>query len=185
MSNKLTIAISGKSGCGNTTVSKLLARRLKLRLVNYTFHDMAREQGMTFETIMEEAETDSHFDLSLDKKQMQLAKDGNCVLGSRLAIWLLTYAQVKVYLDGSISARAKRIAGRENKDFKLALQETDERDRKDHDRFYKLYAIDNNNYRFADLIVDTERGDKYYVTDTIVKHIEQHGLIHRKNGRFT
>lgn len=182
MSNELTIAISGKSGCGNTVVSKMLAQRLSLKHINYTFHDMAREQGLTFETIMENAETDSHFDLSLDKTQMRLAKGGNCVLGSRLAIWFLVNAQVKVYLDGSLPVRAKRIAQRENKDVKVALHETEERDRKDHDRFYKLYGIDNNKYNFADLIVDTERGDQYYVTDTIVRHIEQRGLLPRKSG---
>ncbi|HEY9053576.1 MAG TPA: hypothetical protein VIO60_02025, partial [Rectinemataceae bacterium] len=31
------IAISGKSGCGNTTVSRLVAKRLERRFINYTF----------------------------------------------------------------------------------------------------------------------------------------------------
>jgi cytidylate kinase len=181
MSNKLTIAISGKSGCGNTTVSNMLARKLNLTLINYTFHDMAGELGVAFETIMQEAKTDSRYDLALDKKQMQLAKSGNCVLGSRLAVWLLVNAQVKVFLEGSLSVRAKRIARRENKDMQIALRETEERDRKDHDRFYKLYGIDNNKYDFVDLIVDTERGDQYYVTDTIAAYIRHHGLIPQKS----
>jgi cytidylate kinase len=180
MSNKLTIAISGKSGCGNTSVSKLLAQRLFLRLINYTFHDIAREEGLTFEEIMDRAEVDSHYDLFLDKKQIDFARGGNCVLGSRLAIWLLTDATLKVYLEASPLARAKRIAGREHKDIDAALAETNERDEKDHNRFYRLYSIDNNKYDFVDLIIDTEKGDQYYVIETIINYLIKNNLIKNK-----
>jgi cytidylate kinase len=177
MSNRLTVAISGKSGCGNTVVSNLVAEKLGLRHINYTFHNIARECGITFEEVMEKAETDSHYDLYLDKRQVQLAHDGNCVLGSRLAIWLLKHAQIKVYLEASLSVRAERIARREQKEIARAYSETDERDRKDHNRFYRLYGIDNDIYDFADLVVDTERGDQYYVTETILTYINDHGLM--------
>ena len=84
----LRIAISGKSGCGNTTVSRLVAARLGLRVVNYTFKDLARDRGMTFEEVCRLAETDPQYDLTIDRMQVQLADQGGCVLGSRLAIWL-------------------------------------------------------------------------------------------------
>ena len=35
------VAISGKSGCGNSTVSRLLSDRLGVQLINYTFRRMA------------------------------------------------------------------------------------------------------------------------------------------------
>jgi cytidylate kinase len=177
MSNRLTVAISGKSGCGNTSVSNLVAEKLGLRHINYTFHSIARECGYTFEEIMEKAETDSHYDLYLDKKQVELAHDGNCVLGSRLAIWLLKRAQIKVYLEASLSVRAGRIARRENKDVTMASRETDERDRKDHNRFYRLYGIDNDIYDFADIVVDTEQGDQHYVTETIIRYVRERGFL--------
>jgi cytidylate kinase len=177
MLSRLTVAISGKSGCGNTTVSNLVADKLGLRHINYTFHSIARECGLTFEEIMEKAETDSHYDLYLDKKQVQLAHDGNCVLGSRLAIWLLKHAELKVYLAASLSTRAERVARREKKDLALAYRETDERDSKDHNRFYRLYGIDNNIYDFADLIVDTEKGNQHFVTETIINYIRDRGLL--------
>ena len=93
MSNEeavLRVAISGKSGCGNTTVSRLVAARLGLRVVNYTFKDLARERGLTFEEICILAETDQQYDRTIDRIQVQLAQEGGCVLGSRLAIWLST-----------------------------------------------------------------------------------------------
>jgi cytidylate kinase len=37
----IKIAISGKSGCGNSTVSRIVANRLGLRLVNYTVRALA------------------------------------------------------------------------------------------------------------------------------------------------
>ena len=38
---EIRIAISGKSGCGNTTVSSLLAERLGVKLFNFTFRQLA------------------------------------------------------------------------------------------------------------------------------------------------
>ena len=45
------MAISGKSGCGNTTVSRLVADRLGLIVINYTFKNLAQDKGMSFEEI--------------------------------------------------------------------------------------------------------------------------------------
>ncbi len=64
----LRIAISGKSGCGNSTVSRLVASQLGLRVVNYTFKDLARDRGMSFEEICILAETDSQYDLTIDRE---------------------------------------------------------------------------------------------------------------------
>ena len=41
---KLRIAISGLSGCGNTTVSKKLSEMLGVRMINYTFRNLAEER---------------------------------------------------------------------------------------------------------------------------------------------
>ena len=47
LNKEVRIAISGKSGCGNTTVSSLLAKTLDITLINYTFRQMAAERNMT------------------------------------------------------------------------------------------------------------------------------------------
>src|SRR5512135_3420239 len=84
----LRIAISGKSGCGNTTVSRLVAESLGLRVINYTFKNLARDSGMSFEELALKAESDPQYDHTIDRMQVDLARMGGCVLGSRLAIWL-------------------------------------------------------------------------------------------------
>ena len=46
LNKDLRIAISGKSGCGNTTVSGMLAKTLGVTLINYTFRQLAAGKGM-------------------------------------------------------------------------------------------------------------------------------------------
>jgi cytidylate kinase len=145
-----------------------------LRFVNYTFHDMASEMGIPFEELLARARTDTSYDISLDEKQKAIALEGKCVLGSRLAIWLLQEHAVTVYLDGTPQVRGKRIAIREKKDPAQAIAETIERDRADHDRFLSLYRIDNDDFSFADLIIDTEEGDQHHVAARILAYLETH-----------
>jgi cytidylate kinase len=171
MSNKLMIAVSGKSGCGNTSVSRIMAKNLGLRFINYTFHNYAEELGIPFEELLARAKTDSSYDLELDRKQIELAREGGCVLGSRLAIWLLKEANLKVYLTASPEKRAERIAKREKRKIVDVLEETIRRDANDRARFLKLYNIDNDDYQFADCIVDTEKGDENYVAERILSQL--------------
>ena len=77
------------------------------------------------------------------------------MLGSRLAIWLLTDADLKVYLAGTPEVRARRIAGREGVPYATALATMNERDTLDRGRYLALYDIDIDDYRHADLVLDT------------------------------
>jgi cytidylate kinase len=172
MSNELRIAVSGKSGCGNTTVSRILADRLGVRLINYTFHDMAAERGISFEQLCLLAETDNQYDRHLDHRQVELAMESSCVLASRLAIWLLEQADLKVYLYASPEMRSRRIAEREGIPWRQSLKDLEARDTRDRNRYLKLYGIDIDEYNFADLVVDTERGDQFYVVEKIIEAFE-------------
>jgi len=165
------IAISGKSGCGNSTVSRIVAKNLGLRVVNYTFKDLARDKGLTFEELSRLAELDPQYDLTIDRMQVQLAQDGGCVLGSRLAIWLLRDIAYTVYLVAPLAVRAARIARRESKDPAVALRETEERDRRDHDRYTRLYGYEVDDFTFAALVVDTEHLDAEGVAQRIVEGV--------------
>ncbi|MEX2445419.1 MAG: cytidylate kinase family protein [Alkalispirochaeta sp.] len=172
----LRIAISGKSGCGNTTVSRLLAQRLGIRLINYTFHTMADEQGVSFDEMCRMAESDDYWDRYLDRKQVERAMEGSCVLGSRLAIWVLQAADIKVYLTAPPEVRARRIQSREGGSMEDVRAATDERDRRDRARYLRLYDIDIDTYQFADFIIDTERYLPEEIVDRIVAEITRRGI---------
>jgi len=169
-SDGLRIAISGKSGCGNSTVSRIVAQRLGLRVINYTFKDLARDRGMSFEDVCRLAETDPQYDLTIDRMQVQLADQGGYVLGSRLAIWLLRDSAFTVYLRAPVEVRAQRIARREGKDVAIALRETEDRDQRDRDRYERLYGYDVDSFDFAHLVVDTEALTQDGVAQEIVDH---------------
>jgi cytidylate kinase len=153
----LKIAVSGKSGCGNTTVSRIVADTLGLTFINFTFRTLARERNIDLEEVLNLAAADDFWDKEVDSRQVALARESKgCVLGSRLAIWMLEEADLKVYLKAREETRAKRIVKREGGRLESVAAFTAERDRQDHGRYLRIYQIDNDRYDFADLVIDTD-----------------------------
>jgi cytidylate kinase len=175
------IAISGKSGCGNTTTSRLLAERLGVRLINYTFRAMAVDRGIPFEEMLRLANEDPAYSLDrlLDNKQIELAREGDCVIGSRLAMWLLPDATLRLYLAGSLEVRAARIQTREGDDIVKKLAFTKERDESDHRRYLQIYGINNDDLSTADMVINTELWKPEAIVEIVVKALERRELNHR------
>lgn len=175
---KFCVAISGLSGCGNTTICTWIANRFNITMINYTFRNLAKEHNMDFETLCQLAEKDDTWDLMLDKKQVELASQESCVVGSRLAIWVIPQALCRVYLEAPLSIRAQRIANREGKNLETITTATYARDEADYKRYKKLYNIDIHNYRDqADVIIDTETLSVEGVGEKIVSWLSTHNFI--------
>jgi cytidylate kinase len=170
----LKIAVSGKSGCGNTTVSKIAADTLGLKFINFTFRTLARERNMDLEEVLDLAAADDFWDREVDSRQLALAREsGGCVLGSRLAVWMLEEADLKVYLRAREETRAKRINQREGGSLEAVAAFTAERDRQDHERYLRIYNIDNDNYDFVDLVIDTDDLDPAQIASLIMAEAEK------------
>ena len=138
MKKDIKIAISGRSGCGNTTISKMTSDSLGLRFINFTFRTLAKEHGLEMEKVLELAMADDFWDREVDKRQVALAREeGGCVLGSRLAIWMLDDADLKVYLKARPETRVQRIINREGGDFEQVSAFTQYRDSQDHERYLR------------------------------------------------
>ena len=173
----MRIAISGKSGCGNTTVSTLVAQELGYSLINFTFRNLAQEKGMDFWDFCRMAEKNDSIDRELDARQVAMAMaEENCVLGSRLAIWVLKEADLKVYLTAEAEVRARRIQKREGGTLDQRLQETVKRDAHDSARYMRIYGIDNSDPSEADLIVDTDGKSPEEVAMLIVEEVRRIGI---------
>ncbi len=178
MNKDLRIAISGKSGCGNTTVSKILADRLGLRFINFTFRSLANERGLSLEEVMPLAAKDDWWDKEVDRRQVELAReDGGCVLGSRLAIWMLKEADLKVYLKADPKVRFERIFKREGGNPVEIAAFTEERDRQDKERYLRIYGIDNDDYSFADIIIDTDTIEPMRISELIMNDLKERNLL--------
>jgi len=176
MSSNIKIAVSGRSGCGNTTVSKMVAEALGLSFINFTFRSLAEERSLDLKEILDLAAKDDSIDREVDTRQVQLARQsGGCVLGSRLAIWMLEEADLKVYLDATPQIRAARIVNREGGNLDEVAAFTESRDRQDHGRYLRIYNIDTDNYSFVDLIIDTGNYNPQQITDMIVEKAKSIG----------
>lgn len=179
LNKEIRVAISGKSGCGNTTVSTLLSQKLGITLINYTFRQLAAEKGLTLQQVIENAKTDDSYDIYTDTHQVELAKETSCVLGSRLAIWMLKEADLKVYLLASDDIRASRILNREGGDIEEIKRFTAFRDSQDSARYKKLYNIDNTDYSAADIVIDTADKNPEQITELIIEELIKKSLISR------
>jgi len=168
------IAISGKSGCGNTTVSRMVADTLDLRMVNFTFRNLAQERGLSLKEVLELAAHDDSLDREVDSRQAEMAREeGGCVLGSRLAIWMLPEADLKVFLSAHPETRAKRIQCREGDSFQCIADFTASRDKQDHERYLRIYNIDNDDYSIADLVIEADNLRPDEITELIISEVKK------------
>ncbi len=170
----MRIAISSKSGCGNTTVSTMLAEKLGYKLINFTFRQMAEERNVDFWTFCAMAEEDDNIDRELDQRQVEMAMaEENCVLGSRLAIWMLKEADLKVYLTAEPQTRARRIQKREGGSLEERIAQTEGRDAHDSARYKRIYGIDNADTSVADLVIATDDKEPEEIVGLIIKKLKE------------
>lgn len=176
---KTIIAISGKSGCGNTSVSEKLSKKIKFKHVNYTFKQLADELNLSFDELLQLSKSNTKYDKILDTKQVAMASGGNSVIGSRLAIWLMKEKAFTVYLNASQETRVKRIMAREGDSYNKTLKYTNNRDLQDAERFKKLYGININNYSFADLIIDVDLLSITEIVDIIITKFNEYNFVNK------
>jgi len=174
MKKDIKIAIAGRSGCGNTTVSKMVADALGLKFINFTFRTLAEEKGIDLKTVLNLAGKDDYWDKEVDSRQVKIARSGGgCVLGSRLSIWMLEEADLKIFLTAKPQTRAERILNREGGDLQEIMEFTAERDRQDHARYLRIYGIDNDKYSFVDMIIDTDEIKPEEISKMIIERAKQ------------
>ncbi|MFZ9519364.1 MAG: (d)CMP kinase [Silvanigrellaceae bacterium] len=181
----MRIAISGHSGCGNTTATTNVGRALGLTIVNYTFRDLAKELGMSFEDLHKEAPDNFIFDYLTDLKCIRAALNENIVLGTRLAAWLME-ADLRIWLHAPLEARARRINKRESEkeaSYEAVLYKTLKRDDQNRKRYLQLYGLDINDHSDFDITINTEKLTAEQVSSLIVAAAQwvSQNKLERKN----
>jgi cytidylate kinase len=151
-----------------------LADALDLRFINFTFRSLAQEKRLSLKEVLDLAAKDDSWDKEVDTRQAEMAREeGGCVLGSRLAIWMLPEADLKVFLTAKAETRAKRIQGREGERLADVAKFTASRDRQDHERYLRIYNINNDDYSFADLIIDTDEISPAEIVQFIIAELDK------------
>lgn len=169
----MIVAISGQSGCGNTTVTGILEEKHGFNRINFTFRDLAKEKETTLEDVVAKAASNPAMDLELDRRLLELvAKEkGDAVIGTRMAIWLdsqkvcnrlgvlqqkLPKIDLKVWLYAPLEVRAARNAIAKPGETPSFTKKRDEDDRK---RYKTLYGVDVLEHDFVDLTVNVAKFD--------------------------
>jgi cytidylate kinase len=156
----LLITISGLPGSGTTTVSRLVAAALHLDRVpgGEVFRQLAAESGMTLAEFGLHAQDHPDIDRELDARLEARAREGSCVIESRLAGWLATNAgllAVRVWVDCEDQVRATRVAERDGTTVEQAREDNAERAAVEHARYVQAYGIDLDDKRPYDLLLDS------------------------------
>lgn len=166
----MRIAMSGHSGCGNTTATNNVGKALNLNIMNFTFRDLAVELEVNFEDLHREAPNNFIYDYLTDLTCIRAALNGKIIVGTRLAAWLVD-ADLRIWLNASLEARASRINRREsekNSSYEAVLYKTLKRDEQNRKRYLKLYGIDINDHSDFDVTINTEMLTVEQVSSLIV-----------------
>lgn len=162
----MIIAISGLHGTGKTTVSEIIAKKygLKFYSTGMMFRELAKEKGLTLEQLSKLAEKDLNIDIELDNKIKNYAAQGNCVIDSQLAAFLLAdIVDISILLKCDKEIRIARMMKRDSENISEKIKETEMREESEHKRFKELYEIDIQDGRHIletfDFILDTSHLD--------------------------
>ncbi|MFQ5976185.1 MAG: (d)CMP kinase [Candidatus Hydrothermarchaeales archaeon] len=157
----MIVTVGGPIGSGKTTIAKAFAEKFNLKHISAgkVFREMAEERGMSLAEFSKFAEEHHELDREVDKRQIDLAKDGNAVIDGRLSGWMMD-ADLKIWLYAPLKIRAARVANREGKSYQEALIETEEREKSEKKRYRDIYDIDMDNISIYDITLNTSKWDE-------------------------
>ncbi|MDI6806361.1 MAG: cytidylate kinase family protein [Candidatus Aenigmarchaeota archaeon] len=168
----LTITVSGLAGSGKTTGAKAIAKALKLKYyeIGAIQKSLARKRKISLE---QQVKTRANkIDYMMDRKSLELAMRGGCVIVARLAGWVAgRWADAKILYVAPINVRAKRVARKEGISINEAKKRIRSRDIDDRKKYKKIYGIDLQDKSIYDIIIDNskislEEGKKIVVRST-------------------
>jgi predicted cytidylate kinase len=156
----LLITISGLPGAGTSTVARLVADALGIERVDggTVFRSMAAERGLDVSAFSAVAEADPEIDLELDQRLANRAGQGDVVLESRLAGWIVTnegLTAMRMWVDADENERARRVAVREGIDPATALEANRAREASERLRYRTYYGIDLDDLTVYDQVIDS------------------------------
>lgn len=183
----VVICVCGMAGSGKSTLAKRIAEKYSLRYYSggdalmslaleqdYSAHERGwweSKEGLRF---LEQRGKDPRFDKAIDRKQLEMAEEGNVVFDSWTMPWLLKKG-FKIWLEASIEKRAERIAGRDKMDLDEVLQALKQKENQTRGIYKKLYKFKlGEDYSPFNFILDTETlnaEEVFQVLCTVIERI--------------
>lgn len=175
----MRITISGSPGSGTTTLGRHIAERFGYKYVSAgeVFRALAKERNMELADFGKLAENDPEIDKDIDRRQKEIGeKEDDIILEGRLAGWMVSNADLKIYLYASEKCRSIRIAERENRTVEEAYELTVEREKCEAGRYLDYYNIDITDYSPYDIVISSETfgaDELYSVIETAVSSLKK------------
>jgi len=187
------IILCGMPAVGKTTVAKIIASKLNLKLIGGgdILKEIAIEEGYNavgddwWDTkegmrFMEERAGSPEFDREVDRRLLARARKGGVVMTSYTLPWLAK-AGVKVWLSGTKRSRAERMAKRDSSSPEECANVIEARDRENYALYKKLYGI-----RFGKdlspftIVVGTDGVPAAEVADSVLAQLPRQRTAPRK-----
>ncbi len=176
----MKITISGDVGSGKSSVSRLLAKKYKLKHYSaggFT-RKLAEKKGITVLELSKLAEKNKEIDKIIDESSKKLENKNNFILDARMGFYFLPKT-IKIFLKTKPEIAAKRIYDQDRakeryKTLKDALNAVKRRSFSERKRYEKYYHVDHTNKKHYDLILDTSNMTIGETLKRIVKYISKH-----------
>ncbi|MEY2430434.1 MAG: CMP/dCMP kinase [Acidimicrobiaceae bacterium] len=154
-------------------MARLVATALGLERVDggTVFRTLAAEHGLDVGAFSTVAEDDPEIDLELDQRLANRAQQGDVVLESRLAGWIVTnegLESTRVWMDADEAERGRRVAAREGVEPAVALEANRGREASERRRYHTYYGIDLDDRSVYDLVIDSTGATPESVAESIV-----------------
>ena len=188
----MIITVSGTSGSGKSTVSKILQQKLSAEriYVGGIRREIARKKGMTLIELNEYAKTHPETDVDVDKAAAEQArkmeKSGKTVIAEGYVMFHFLPESIKVFIKADFDICAERIwKDLQSEQAKKSRNEGEiesldkmkkrvrERLKEDSDRYKKYYGVDHLNESHYDFVVDSTKIPAEKVAEKILEFVKK------------
>ena len=156
------ITISGKPGCGKSTVADLLSEKLGYRILSSgdEMRKLAKKNNMSIvEFVSNYLPKHRDEEIAFDESFLETCKtSNNIIIPTRMMSQILDKNDVehfKVFLYASKAVRVARVVEREHITMQKAREDSNRRDEVDTKRYKDVYNIDINDLSVYNLILYT------------------------------
>src|SRR5512137_188439 len=155
----MRITVSGLPGSGTTSLSRYLAERHRFSLISAgeVFRQLAQEHNMGLAEFGRLAQENPAFDTMIDARQKEIAQQSdNIIVEGRLSGWMVTDAELRIWLFAPIGCRIKRIVFRDQiADEKTAERITLEREECEAGRYHSYHNLHITDLSIYHLILNS------------------------------